>query len=74
MTDRPISKVSLRNGTLTISGKGAGLYALENAPQGEIALRLQLGTLTPWMNPSINGLRYSVQFDVHLGSKRCNHG
>jgi hypothetical protein len=44
LTDGPISKVSLRNGTLTISGKGAGLYTLENAPQGEMALRLQLGS------------------------------
>ena len=42
--DGPISKVSLRNGTLTISGKGAGLYTLEDAPQGELALRLRLGT------------------------------
>jgi len=44
LSEGPINKVSLRNGTLTISGKGAGLYTLEEAPQGEMALRLRLGT------------------------------
>lgn len=44
LTEGPIKKVSLRNGTLSISGNGAGLYSLADAPQGEMALRLRLGT------------------------------
>jgi hypothetical protein len=40
----PISSVTLRAGKLIIRGKGAGLYELDDAPQGEMALRLELGT------------------------------
>ena len=40
----PIQKVTLRNGKLSISGRGAGLYPLGDAPQGEMVLRLKLGT------------------------------
>ena len=40
--DGPIAAVTLRNGTLAIRGSGAGLYQLDNAPQGGIALRLQI--------------------------------
>jgi len=40
--DGPIAAVTLRNGTLAIRGSGAGLYQLGNAPQGGIALRLQI--------------------------------
>jgi hypothetical protein len=43
-TDGPISTITLRAGKLIIRGKGAGLYQLDGAPQGEMALRLQLGT------------------------------
>ncbi|MBY0278828.1 hypothetical protein K2Z84_26125 [Candidatus Binatia bacterium] len=39
----PITSVALRNGTLTIRGNGAGIYQLDNAPQGGLALRLELG-------------------------------
>lgn len=44
LEDSPIKKIRIRNGTLSISGKGEGLYTLEGAPQGQMALRLQLGT------------------------------
>jgi len=40
--DGPITAVTLRNGTLAIRGSGAGLYELDNAPQGGIALRLNI--------------------------------
>ncbi len=43
VADGPIQKIRIRNGTLTIAGKGEGLYTLEGAPQGRMALRLQLG-------------------------------
>ena len=46
LEDGPISKVQIRNGLLTIIGKGDGLYTLEDAPQVEMAMRLQLGTGT----------------------------
>jgi YVTN family beta-propeller protein len=39
----PITSVTLRAGTLAIRGKGPQLYALSNAPQGTMALRLELG-------------------------------
>jgi len=39
----PIAAVTLRNGTLSIRGNGPGIYQLDNAPQGGLALRLQLG-------------------------------
>ena len=42
--DGPISKVQIRSGTLTVVGKGDGLFTLEGAPQGPMVLRLQLGT------------------------------
>ena len=41
--DGPIAAVTLRNGTLSIRGNGPGIYQLDNAPQGGLALRLQLG-------------------------------
>ncbi|MEO2169659.1 MAG: hypothetical protein ABGY42_16375 [bacterium] len=44
LEDGPISKIRLRNGTLTIAGKGEGLYTLDGAPQGRMALRLELGS------------------------------
>jgi DNA-binding beta-propeller fold protein YncE len=40
----PITSISLRNGTLTIRGKGAQLYPLAGAPQGSVAVRLDTGT------------------------------
>ena len=43
VADGPIQKIRIRNGTLTIAGKGEGLYTLEGAPQSRMALRLQLG-------------------------------
>jgi YVTN family beta-propeller protein len=42
--DGPITMVKLRNGKLTVKGKGGGLYQLDGAPQGTMALRLRLGT------------------------------
>lgn len=44
LEDSPIKKILIRNGTLKIVGKGEGHFALEGAPRGQIALRLQLGT------------------------------
>jgi hypothetical protein len=41
--DGPIRSITLRNGKLIIKGKGAGLYPLDGAPQGSMALRLELG-------------------------------
>ena len=35
--------MSIRNGTLSIRGSGAGMYQLDNAPQGGMAVRLKLG-------------------------------
>ncbi len=46
--DGPISKVHVHSGGLTIQGKGDGLYHLGGAPQGALALRLQLGTGETW--------------------------
>jgi hypothetical protein len=43
-TSGPVTLVTLNNGRLALSGKGAALYGLENAPQGSIALRLRLGS------------------------------
>jgi hypothetical protein len=40
----PISQVVLKNGKLSLSGKGAGLLGLAGAPHGSIAVRLRLGT------------------------------
>jgi hypothetical protein len=42
--DGPIKKVTLKNGRLTVVGKGAGLYELDAAPLGDMALRLTLGS------------------------------
>ncbi len=39
----PISQVTLKNGKLSLSGKGAGLLGLSGAPNGSIAVRLRLG-------------------------------
>lgn len=40
----PIKQISLKNGRLSLSGKGPTLYDLAGAPQGKIALRLRLGS------------------------------
>lgn len=40
----PITAVTLRNGVLSVRGKGAGLYPLSNAPQGRMGVRFRLGT------------------------------
>ena len=40
----PVHVVALRKGRLTVKGKGAQLYGLGNAPQGSLAVRLQLGS------------------------------
>jgi DNA-binding beta-propeller fold protein YncE len=42
--DGPITAVTLRDGRLVVRGKGVGLYQLDGAPQGAVALRLRLGT------------------------------
>ncbi len=42
--DGPVTAVSVRNGKVTLRGRGAGLFSLVNAPQGTMALRLKLGT------------------------------
>ncbi|MEW6268693.1 MAG: hypothetical protein AB1689_05275 [Thermodesulfobacteriota bacterium] len=42
----PITAVTLRAGTLAVRGRGAALYPLAGAPQGTIALRLELGSDT----------------------------
>ncbi len=39
-----VTSATLRNGRLTVSGKGPGLYDLAGAPQGSMALRLRLGS------------------------------
>jgi len=40
----PITSIVLRAGRLSLSGKGAALYSLANAPQGSMAVRLKLGS------------------------------
>lgn len=40
----PIASVTLRNGKLKVRGKGGALFSLSNAPQGTMAVRLQLGS------------------------------
>ncbi len=40
----PIQKILLRNGKLSIAGRGADLYSLADAPVGEMVLRLTLGS------------------------------
>jgi len=42
----PITTATLRNGTLTIRGKGTALYPLSGAPQGIMALRFEVGSDT----------------------------
>ena len=39
----PIKKIILKDGLLKIIGRGAGLYSLADAPQGEMAVRLSFG-------------------------------
>ncbi len=41
--DGPITAISLRDGTLTIKGDGAGLLSLASAPVGAVGVRLELG-------------------------------
>jgi hypothetical protein len=43
-TQGPIKKIRLARGRLIVTGKGDGIYELAGATQGEMALRLQLGT------------------------------
>ncbi len=45
-TDGPIQKITVRESKLTIRGRGAGLFELDAAPQGDVALRLEMGTTT----------------------------
>ena len=40
----PIQKVTLRSGKLSIAGRGADLYPLADAPQGQMVFRLTLGS------------------------------
>ena len=40
----PVTQIALKNGRLSVSGKGGALYGLANAPQGTVALRLRLGS------------------------------
>ncbi|HEV7732003.1 MAG TPA: hypothetical protein VGR62_07570 [Candidatus Binatia bacterium] len=40
----PINAITVREGTLSVKGKGASLYPLTSAPQGSVAVRLDLGT------------------------------
>jgi hypothetical protein len=40
----PISAVTVKDGSLQVRGKGGALYALSNAPQGTVTVRLQLGS------------------------------
>lgn len=42
--DGPITSILLRNGKLVVRGKSVGIYQLDNAPQGSMAIRLRLGT------------------------------
>jgi DNA-binding beta-propeller fold protein YncE len=44
----PINSAVLRNGRLTIRGRGAQLYPLADAPQGTMALRMNLGGSLTW--------------------------
>jgi DNA-binding beta-propeller fold protein YncE len=40
----PIRSITLRGSLLVVNGKGLGSYPLDSAPQGEMALRLTLGS------------------------------
>jgi hypothetical protein len=42
--DGPITSVTIRDGSLKVRGRGAGLYPLAGSPQGALAVRLELGT------------------------------
>src|SRR5262245_25882000 len=44
LVDGPIKTVTVKDGKLSISGKGAALFSLADAPQGTVALRMYLGT------------------------------
>ncbi len=44
----PIKAVKIIKGKLTVKGKGSGLYELADAPQGTMALRLQLAEGEVW--------------------------
>jgi hypothetical protein len=43
-TQGPIRAITLRDSLLVVDGKGEGSYPLDGAPQGEMALRLILGS------------------------------
>src|SRR5262249_14448473 len=43
LVDGPIKSITLKDGKLSISGKGAALFSLADAPQGTVALRLYPG-------------------------------
>jgi YVTN family beta-propeller protein len=40
----PIRSLTVKNGRLTIRGRGAGVYQLDGAPQGALGVRLRFGT------------------------------
>jgi hypothetical protein len=42
----PISSISIRSGRLKLSGRGAGLYSLADAPYGAFTVRLEIGART----------------------------
>src|SRR5262249_10524412 len=44
LVDGPIKSVTVKDGKISISGKGAALFSLADAPQGTVALRLYLGS------------------------------
>ncbi|MGH7787487.1 MAG: hypothetical protein ACRERC_11510 [Candidatus Binatia bacterium] len=56
--DGPITTATLRNGKLVLRGKGAGVYQLDGAPQGSLALRFllagggELCTVAPPKSPA----------------------
>jgi len=44
----PIGSIAVRDGKLSIGGRGPGLYELGGSPQGAVALRLRLGSGAVW--------------------------
>jgi len=44
--DGPITSISLKNGYLSLKGRGAALYSLAGAPQGAMTVRLDFYGLT----------------------------
>lgn len=69
----PIQKIVLRSGKLSISGSGAGLYPLNDAPQGEMVLRLKLATgmefcATTWARIPMDRHDSTAKFNGQKGS------